>query len=154
MKKERGFGLRYGEQQTGEWEYASFRADKSPNVVGDAAAAACATCHLDAGPRRDWVYRANLQFAGGDPTAPTTPPTGQAAESPLVLNYTFLPGTTTVKVGTRVTWRNDDQVKHTVTARDGSFSGYVSQGATFGSSDKAEGMTAFLEKRKAKFSGS
>ncbi len=36
---------------------------------------------------------------------------------------------------------------------DGLFLEVLSQGATFGSADKVEGMTAFLEKRKAKFSG-
>ena len=49
-----------------------------------------------------------------------------------MLNYSFVPDTTTVPVGTRVTWTNDDQVKHTVTATDGTFSGLVvPQGAPF-----------------------
>ncbi len=36
---------------------------------------------------------------------------------------------------------------------DGLFLEVLSQGATFGSTDKVEGMSAFLEKRKAKFTG-
>ena len=36
---------------------------------------------------------------------------------------------------------------------DGLYLEVLSQGATFGSTDKVEGMTAFLEKRKAKFTG-
>ena len=99
-------------------------------MVGDAAAQACAICHLDAGLSRDWVYRANLHFDGASGAIPQ-PPAGQAADKPFIDNYTFVPGTTTVPVGTRVTWTNDDQVKHTVTATNGNFSELVSQGASF-----------------------
>jgi hypothetical protein len=62
MRKEKWFGRRYGEHQTGEWEYASFLANRDTNVVGDVAAQRCAICHLDAGPSRDWVNRANIRF--------------------------------------------------------------------------------------------
>ena len=130
MRKEKWFGRRYKVNQTGEWEYASFRPDKTSNVVGDAAAQACAVCHLDAGPSRDWVYRADIHFDGASGAIPQ-PQAGQPADQPFVLNYTFVPDTTTVPVGTRVTWTNDDQVKHTVTATDATFSGLLPQGATF-----------------------
>jgi plastocyanin len=130
MRKERGFGRRYGENQSGDWEYASFRADKTANVVGDAAGVGCALCHIDAGPQRDWVYRANIPFAGAS-GAPPKPAANQAANQPLLNNYAFVPATITVAPGTSVTWTNQDQVKHTVTARDGSFSAFVSQGQTF-----------------------
>ncbi|MBI4420330.1 MAG: cytochrome P460 family protein [Gemmatimonadetes bacterium] len=129
MRKEKWFGHRYQENQTGEWEYATFRPDKSANVVGDAAGIGCAICHLDAGPSRDWVYRANLKFSGASGAIPQQA-ADQPADKPLVLNYTFVPGTTTVKVGTRVTWANTDQVKHAVTANDGAFSGLVPQGSS------------------------
>jgi hypothetical protein len=130
MRKEQWFGRRYKDLQTGEWEYASYRADKTPNVVGDAAGAACSACHLDAGPSRDWVYRADIHFAGASGAIPT-PPSNQPADQPFVLNYTFVPATTTINVGTRVTWTNNDQVKHTVTAVDGTFSGFMTQSASF-----------------------
>ena len=132
MRKEKWFGRRYGEFQTGEWEYASFRADsaRTANVVGDAAAQACAVCHLDSEQSRDWVYRANIHFGEASGAVPEPRPS-QPAEQPFVLNYTFLPDTITVALNTTVTWTNEDVVKHTVTADDGSFSGLVTQGATF-----------------------
>jgi plastocyanin len=97
--------------------------------VGDAAAQACAVCHLDASPARDCVYRANIRFAGGSGAVPT-PPVDQAANQPFVDNYTFVPNTITVKVGTRVTWTNRDQVKHTISATNAAFSGLLAQGAS------------------------
>ena len=48
---------------------------------------------------------------------------GSVRREPFVLNHSFVPDTTRVPVGTRVTWTNDDQVKHTVMATDGTFSG-------------------------------
>jgi Cytochrome P460/Cupredoxin-like domain len=129
-RKEQWFGRRYQQNQTGEWEYASYHADKTANQVGDATVS-CAICHLDAGLSRDWVYRANIYFSGAIDTIPKPPP-GQPADKPFILNYTYVPGTITVPVGTTITWRNDDQVKHTVTAVDQTFtSGLVSQGASF-----------------------
>jgi plastocyanin len=129
MRKERWFGRRYKEQQTGEWEYASFRANKTANMVGDASLG-CAICHIDAGPARDWVYRANIHFAGASGALPQVP-AGHSVEQPFIDSYLYLPATITVPVGTTVRWTNRDQVKHTVTATNGSFSGYVSQGAAF-----------------------
>ena len=131
MRKEKWFGRRYGVNQTGDWEYASFLADadRTPNVVGDAAEERCAICHLDAGPSRDWVYRANIHFGEASGAVPQPRP-GQAANAPFVLNYTFVPGTITVPSGTRVTWTNEDVVTHTVTANDRAFSLFLAQGAS------------------------
>jgi plastocyanin len=100
-----------------------------PSVVGDAASQGCALCHLDASPARDWVYRSNLRFAGASGAVPT-PPTDQPANQPFVDNYTFVPGTITVRPGTRVTWTNRDQVKHTISATNAAFSGLLAQGAS------------------------
>jgi plastocyanin len=44
----------------------------------------------------------------------------------------FSPGSTTVKAGTTVTWKNNDNMAHTVTADDASFdSGALNTGQTF-----------------------
>lgn len=56
----------------------------------------------------------------------TTP---QAAAT--IKGFAFSPNPLTVKVGTTVTWTNDDTVLHTVTADDKSFSGFVLPGKTF-----------------------
>jgi len=129
MRKDKWFGRRYRENQTGDWEYASFAPDGTPSVVGEAANQGCAVCHLDAGLSRDWVYRANIRFAGASGAVPT-PPAGQPANQPFVDNYTFVPGTITVPRGTRITWLNRDQVKHTITATNAAFSGLLAQGAS------------------------
>jgi plastocyanin len=131
MRKEKWFGRRYKENQTGDWEYASYRANKDPNQVGDAAVS-CAICHLDAGSSRDWVYRANIFFTPEEASgAIPQPPPDQPADKPFINNYTFVPGTITVPESTTVTWRNDDQVKHTVTFPDDPTPGLVAQGASF-----------------------
>jgi plastocyanin len=48
------------------------------------------------------------------------------------MNFAFSPATLTVKVGTKVTWTNKDQVTHTVTADQGAFnSGLLPSGNSF-----------------------
>jgi plastocyanin len=49
-----------------------------------------------------------------------------------IANFSFSPDTLTIKVGTTVTWTNQDSVEHTVTSDTGLFdSGNLSQGKTF-----------------------
>jgi hypothetical protein len=54
MRKEKGYGTRYGENRSGEWEYNAYR-PSGDLVVGDTAR--CATCHLDASGT-DYVFTA------------------------------------------------------------------------------------------------
>lgn len=143
MRKDKWFGRRYKENQTGDWEYASFLPDKTPSIVGDAAAQGCAVCHLDASPARDWVYRANIRFAGASGAVPT-PPADQPANQPFVDNYTFVPGTITIRAGTRVTWTNRDQVKHTISATNASFSALLSQGASLSATFNTVGTITYF----------
>ena len=66
------------------------------------------------------------------PAATPAPPTARASpkataapiSGPQVVigNFTFTPGALTVPVGTTVTWVNHDDIPHTVTAKDHSFS--------------------------------
>lgn len=44
-----------------------------------------------------------------------------ASASVSIQNFAFSPGTIQVTAGTTVTWTNNDQTTHTVTADDGSF---------------------------------
>ncbi len=56
-----------------------------------------------------------------------SPAHAQAAHGPSVTidNFTFNPGTITVKAGQTVTWTNNDDIPHTVRANDGSFKSKV-----------------------------
>jgi plastocyanin len=62
---------------------------------------------------------------------------GTASSTPIaasrvtvrISNFVFVPPTLTVKVGTRVTWTNEDNTAHTATADAGSFdTGTLNQG--------------------------
>lgn len=49
-----------------------------------------------------------------------------------IQGFAFSPGTLQIPAGTTVTWTNNDQVAHTVTADDGSFdSGNIAPGGTY-----------------------
>jgi hypothetical protein len=65
MRKERGFGEKYGPDRTGEWEYVAYRPDLSGLATPPERSQACAQCHLVAsdGGRKDWVVRGDLFFA-------------------------------------------------------------------------------------------
>lgn len=67
--------------------------------------------------------------------APTDAPTEAPAEDGAkvtIANFSFGPGTLTIKAGTTVTWRNTEDAPHTVTADDGSFgSNTLGQGDSF-----------------------
>jgi plastocyanin len=62
---------------------------------------------------------------------PTTAPTS-TGNSVSIANFAFSPTSLTVKVGTKVSWTNNDTVTHTVTANKGAFnSGPLAPGSTF-----------------------
>src|SRR6266581_2703253 len=68
-------------------------------------------------------------------TAPTATPTSApttTGNSVSIANFAFSPTSLTVKVGTKVSWTNNDTVTHTVTANKGAFnSGPLTPGSTF-----------------------
>ncbi len=55
MRREKGFGVEYGDKRAGEWEFASYRPDGSllPSAQSPSA---CAACHVKAA-ERDYVFR-------------------------------------------------------------------------------------------------
>jgi len=74
-------------------------------------------------------------------------PAGSAAAggtAVTIQGFAFDPKTLTVKVGTTVTWTNQDSVGHTVTLDDGSAgSGTLQQGATFQQTFSKAGSFAY-----------
>ena len=131
MRKEPGFGAAYEASRTGEWEYVAFRPDRTYQTTA-ANSAPCAACHTDAGGTRDGVYRANLFFEHGSGAVPTASAGLAAAGRIPIQQYTFLPGDATVEAGATITWSNEDEAVHTVTAIDQSWdSGRLPIGGTF-----------------------
>jgi plastocyanin len=58
-----------------------------------------------------------------------TPP---APNTVSIANMAFMPATITVSHGTKITWTNNDNMTHTVTADDDSFdSGNIAPGSSF-----------------------
>ncbi|MFN8526449.1 MAG: cytochrome P460 family protein [Chloroflexota bacterium] len=131
QRKEPAFGEAYQLQRSGEWEYVAYKPDRS-HLQPPENTNACAACHQDAGRTRDWVFRADLFFQPGRGAVPT-PVEGLAALGRLpIQNYSFVPASATFKVGSAITWVNEDEAIHTVTAVDNSFdSGRISLGGTF-----------------------
>jgi uncharacterized protein (TIGR02246 family) len=56
MRREKDYGVTYGENRAGEWEFASYGAEGSP-FMPPVDGALCATCHRNAGAAADYVYR-------------------------------------------------------------------------------------------------
>jgi plastocyanin len=66
--------------------------------------------------------------------SPDAVPTAVAAPAATVhiKNFTFTPGSITIKAGQSVAWIEDDEMAHTVTAVDASYdSGTIDQGRTY-----------------------
>lgn len=123
MRKERGYGVEYEQNRTGEWEYVAFRPDRTYQTE-PRGSFACAQCHLQAKQSRDWVFRPNLIFDNSEGSGGV--PDG------LLQHYSFLPSTVRVKAGTVVTWYNDDEIDHQiVVAATGGTSPVMREGATF-----------------------
>ena len=83
MRKELGFGAKYGTDQTGEWEYVAYRPDGMGFQTAPERSQACAMCHLVASDgRKDWVVRASIFFSNPRAALPSLlrlPQTGHGA---------------------------------------------------------------------------
>jgi plastocyanin len=104
MRKERGFGVDYGPNRTGEWEYVAYRPDGTHQTPPQNSFS-CAVCHSEAQKNLDFTYRTALRTHKGSGAVP----------SMVITSYRFLPNTLTVKSGTVVTIVNEDAPAHTVT---------------------------------------
>lgn len=75
--------------------------------------------------------------ASNEPDAPESTTIG-------IDNFAFGPDNATAAVGTTITWTNDEEFVHTVTADDGSFdSGDMAAGATFENTFDANGTFTY-----------
>ncbi len=136
MRKEAGYGAKYGDFRNGEWEYVAYRADGSFATPPERTTP-CASCHMEAGQGKDWVFGTQRHF-GIEAPAPVT-------NTINVVDYTFSSPTITVTAGTTVTWNSKDVVIHTVTAKDFSFgSGALRPQASFRHVFEKAGIYAYI----------
>jgi plastocyanin len=119
MRKEVGFGTEYAAIRTGEWEYVSYRPDKTLATLPQNSGT-CANCHTQAGGGKDWVFRASLHFN----TASGAVPDG------VVKNYKYVPGTVTINAGQKFTIYNDDVINHNIVLDDGSMDSQLMKAGT------------------------
>lgn len=71
------------------------------------------------------VLLAVATITGGPTRAHAGPPDNPQATEVFIDNFSFSPPTLTVKAGTPITWRNRDDIPHTVVADDKSFKSKV-----------------------------
>lgn len=74
----------------------------------------------------------------------TNPGTTSTSNKVSIANMSFVAATTNVDKGTTVTWTNNDDMQHTVTADDNSFtSGNLSKGDTYSHTFNDAGTVAY-----------
>jgi hypothetical protein len=59
MRRERGFGAEYEQNRSGEWEFVEYRPDGT-YITPPSKTAFCAECHIKAGAKRDFVFKARF----------------------------------------------------------------------------------------------
>lgn len=87
----------------------------------------------------------NEYGSAGDTTSGSVAAAAQSGDVAVAIsNFAFSPSNLIVKVGSTVTWTNDDSAAHTVVADDGSFSsGNLDKGATYSYTFSKEGTFAY-----------
>jgi len=69
-------------------------------------------------------------------------------------NSVFSPASLTVVAGSTVTWMNDDNMKHTVTATDGSFnSGDIAVGSSYSKTFSTAGTINYSDSHNSSMTG-
>jgi plastocyanin len=111
MRKEKGFGVDYGPNRNGEWEYVAYHPDGSYQTTPQNSFS-CAQCHLQATQWRDWVFRAGLHLDGAGGSGAGAAPAG------VISSYQFVPGTMHVKAGSTITFYNQDVIAHQIVDDD------------------------------------
>jgi plastocyanin len=120
MRKEPGYGVEYQANRNGEWEYVTYRPNRS-YATPPQNSAQCAICHAQAGTAKDYVFRA----ASWRRTSGATP-------RGVMQQFTFLPRVVRVNPGTTISWQNDDEEIHNIIAANGTWrSADLVQGSGF-----------------------
>ena len=111
MEKRAGWGATIpAAWRNGDWEYAAFMADKTPNQKANANTKACFDCHLPHAGQDFVISLAGLKgTALGAAQRPSGPGTVAVAE------FLFGPEKVSVKAGQTITWTNIDSSPHQVT---------------------------------------
>jgi plastocyanin len=121
-------------------------------MVASLALSACGTPSTSGYAPSSGYGNATSPTAAPVVVAPTTAPAANTpASAPAgtevkvqIANFAFSPSTLDIKVGTTVTWTNEDSAPHTVTANDGSFaSNDLNQGASFSFTFTTAGTYAY-----------
>ena len=111
MEKRAGWGAEYApEVRNGNWEYAAFMPDGSPNAQTNANTQPCFACHKPH-EKQDFVISL-ASLAGKFPTAAVAAKTGHNDVN--INGFTFGPGTLSIKKGQGVNWTNGDDSPHQV----------------------------------------
>lgn len=119
MRKETGYGEAYAHLRNGEWEYAAYRPNGTPQMPPQGTYA-CAACHLALAPvasTQDWTFRTGSMFEKGSYLAPSVPISNEV----LISSMALFPRSFKVQAGNTITWTNGDTIAQVLTAKDGSF---------------------------------
>jgi plastocyanin len=115
MEKRKGFGTEYpADIRNGDWEYAVYMPDGTPNEKANANTKACFQCHKPH-EKQDFVISL-ASLAGKFPTAAVAPKSG--ANDVNIAGFTFGPGAATVKKGQSLNWTNADDSPHQISVKD------------------------------------
>ena len=115
MEKRAGWGAEYApEVRNGNWEYAAFMPDGSPNAQANANTQPCFACHKPH-EKQDFVISL-ASLAGKFPTAAVAAKTGRNDVN--IKGFTFGPGTLSVEKGQGVNWTNGDDSPHQVSVAE------------------------------------
>jgi plastocyanin len=111
MRKEKGFGVDYGPNRNGEWEYVAYHPDGTYQTSPQNSFS-CAQCHLQATQWKDWVFRAGLYFDGASGSG------AGAVPAAAITSYQFVPGSLHAKAGSTIIFYNEDVIAHQIVDDD------------------------------------
>jgi plastocyanin len=115
MEKRKGWGASIPDDwRNGDWQYASFQADGTPNEKANAGIKACFVCHKPH-EKQDFVMSL-AQLAGKFPTGPVATKSGM--QDVNISGFSFGPTVMKVTAGQPVTWTNTDDSPHQITLVD------------------------------------